>query len=593
MILDAFRRRAPWQNSAYADMRHALVVEETLAHVRVVLFLASLLVAGLDPDASPWQAGHFILGVMAVYSLAAVFAVRRRRISSPRQVTAFHVVDTGGILLALVLTGGAASHFSTLFLFVLLAAGYRWGRMETWITAASGVVVLGAHALFMKLAPAAPPQDLSMITLRIAYAAIGGILIGYMAEAERRQRCNIWSVSRILGRVRAEAGLVAVVQSALDELMGQFRATHGVLVLEEEDSDRVALWQVERPGDGARRSTLRVNQAQLDRNATYSFPVPASAEAFKVRRPRFDSPLDAARVTAFDARGARVNDVIPVAPLFSTPFAWRTAFCVSAIGGEGWSGRLFLFLPFDPASARDQLRYFRDIVRQVAPAVFNIYLQRRLQSRAGVADRARISRDLHDGVIQALIGIEMQMEVLRRESAGKVPDAVAAQLANIQRLLGQEILDVRDLMHLLRPDEVGPTRLVEHLADAVNRFRSRTGIQARLVCDADQIDLAPRACREVSAIVREALANVRKHSGATSVVVRLERTGGSWKLVVDDNGCGLDFEGYLTPTEVDAQRKGPVIIKERARALGGSLALRSQPGFGTQLELTIPSKHHA
>ena len=93
--------------------------------------------------------------------------------------------------------------------------------------------------------------------------------------------------------------------------------------------------------------------------------------------------------------------------------------------------------------------------------------------------------------------------------------------------------------------------------------------------------------------MQEALANVRKHSGATSVVVRLERSGGNWKLVVDDNGCGLDFEGYLTPEEVDAQRKGPVIIKERARAIGGSLALRSQPGFGTQLEVTIPPKHHA
>jgi signal transduction histidine kinase len=208
-------------------------------------------------------------------------------------------------------------------------------------------------------------------------------------------------------------------------------------------------------------------------------------------------------------------------------------------------------------------------------------------------DRALISRELHDGVIQALIGIEMQLEVLRRESIGKVPDGVATGLADIQRLLGQEILDVRDLMQLLKPEVVDAKRLVEHLADAVERFRYRTGIQARLVCDADEIDLTPRTCREVAAIVREALANVRKHSGATSVVVRLERSGANWRLVVDDNGCGLDFEGYLTQEEADAQRKGPVIIRERARAIGGSLALHSQRGFGTQLDITIPPKHHA
>jgi two-component system nitrate/nitrite sensor histidine kinase NarX len=97
----------------------------------------------------------------------------------------------------------------------------------------------------------------------------------------------------------------------------------------------------------------------------------------------------------------------------------------------------------------------------------------------------------------------------------------------------------------------------------------------------------------VAGIVQEALANVRKHSGATSVVVRLERRGGNWRLVVDDNGCGLDFDGDLTPGEVDAQRKGPVIIKERARAIGGAITLRSQRGGGTQLEVTIPPKHHA
>jgi len=127
----------------------------------------------------------------------------------------------------------------------------------------------------------------------------------------------------------------------------------------------------------------------------------------------------------------------------------------------------------------------------------------------------------------------------------------------------------------------------------IERFRQRTGMQARLVCNADEIDLTPRACREVAAIVQEALANVRKHSGATSVVVRLERRGVDWKLAVDDNGCGLDFEGHLTQEDIDAQRKGPVIINERVRALGGSLELRSQRGLGTQLDITIPSKHHA
>jgi signal transduction histidine kinase len=530
---------------------------------------------------------------MLLYSLAVVARLHARGLRSPRDVTMFHVADTAGVLLVLVSTGGAVSPFSTLFLFVLLAAGYRWGQLETWVTAATGVGVLGAHGVFLRLFQGSSSPDLHVVALRLAYTGIGGVLIGYMAETERVQRHSAWLVSRLLSRVRAEGGAVAAVQAVMDELMRPFRATHGVLAFDEDGSGRVALWHAEREGGPSSRVVMRLSQALKDAEGIYSFPVPPAADAFKVRRPGLGSPPDSARVVALGARDARVGAAFSVAPLLSTPFVWQTAFCVSVTAGEGWTGRLFLFMPHDPVAPRDQLKYLRGIVQQVGPALFNVYLQRRLTSRAGVADRARISRELHDGIIQALIGIEMQLEVLRREAAGKVPEQVASQLATIQRLLSEEILDVRDLMRLLKPEAVDATRLVEHLADMVERFRHRTSIQARLVCDADEIDLTPRACREVGGIVQEALANVRKHSGATSVVVRLERTGVNWTLTVDDNGCGLDFEGHLTPAEVEAQRKGPVIIKERVRAIGGSLALRSHRGSGTQIEVTIPAKHYA
>jgi signal transduction histidine kinase len=593
MIIDAFRRTAPWQDRANLDMDHALRVEDTLAHVRTVMFLLSLLVATLDPNVARRPVGTLLLGLMFVYSLAVMAMLRARKVRLPRDVAVFHAVDASGVLLVLVFTGGAVSPFSTLFLFVLLAAGYRWGQPETWATAAIGVVVLAAHGVFLRLVEGPSSPDLHVVALRTTYLGIGGVLIGYMAETERIQRHCAWLVSRLLSRVRTEAGVVAAVQTVLDELMRQFRATHGVLVFDEEGSNRVVLWHAERAGDPSRRIVIRLGQESKDAETIYSFPVPPEADAFEVQRPRPGSAPDAASVLALDARGARIHETVSAVPLLATPFDWQTAFCASAMPAEGWTGRLFLFMPHDPPASREQLRYLRSVTRQVGPTLFNLYLQRRLQSRAGIADRARISRDLHDGIIQALIGIEMQLDVLRREAAGKVPGHVASQLTTIQRLLSEEILDVRDLMRLLRPDEVDARRLVEHLADMVERFRYRTGMQARFVCDADEIDLTPRTCREVAGIVQEALANVRKHSGATSVVVRLERSGVNWQLAVDDNGCGLDFEGCLGPAEVEAQRKGPVIIKERAHAIGGSLALRSHRGFGTQIEVTIPAKHHA
>jgi signal transduction histidine kinase len=208
-------------------------------------------------------------------------------------------------------------------------------------------------------------------------------------------------------------------------------------------------------------------------------------------------------------------------------------------------------------------------------------------------ERTRISRELHDGVIQSLIGVEMQLEVTRRQADGQVPASFTSELKHIQQIIGQEVLNVRDLMQMLKPVDVDATRLVEHLAGTVDQFRQRTGIKASFACGVDQIDLSPRVCREIAGIVQEALANVRKHAEATSVLVRLDVEDGDWRVTVDDNGRGLDFEGYLGPTEIEAQRKGPVLIKERARSINARLGIHSHQGFGTKLEITIPRKHHA
>src|SRR5438552_18978028 len=62
--------------------------------------------------------------------------------------------------------------------------------------------------------------------------------------------------------------------------------------------------------------------------------------------------------------------------------------------------------------------------RHIGPALYNVYLTRRLRSRAGAVERARVARELHDGVIQSLVGLEMRMDVLKREQAN--PDIPAA-----------------------------------------------------------------------------------------------------------------------------------------------------------------------
>ncbi len=208
-------------------------------------------------------------------------------------------------------------------------------------------------------------------------------------------------------------------------------------------------------------------------------------------------------------------------------------------------------------------------------------------TKAKAMDRALVARELHDGAIQSLIGLEVQVDVLRREAGTQAP-AMAGELGRIQQLLRQEVLNLRELMRQMRPLDLDPRQLLDFLAESVDKFRRETGISASFVSDLREISLPPRICTELARIAQEALVNVRKHSGAANVILRLSLEEGAGRLVVDDDGRGFDFSGRLSQEELDAARKGPVIIKERVRAIGGELSIESAPGRGAQLEIRFP-----
>ena len=150
-----------------------------------------------------------------------------------------------------------------------LAHGRR-GHAWCWVCTAS----VQLHALF-----ASP--DLHVVALRLVYTGIGGLLIGYIAEMERIQRYRAWSVSRILGRMRAEAGLVAAVQSVLDELVAQFRASHGG-TRSRRGGQRPRVAVAGRAArDESRRAIIRLKQEPRGGNA--DLPVSGSARRGRVQ----------------------------------------------------------------------------------------------------------------------------------------------------------------------------------------------------------------------------------------------------------------------------------------------------------------------
>jgi two-component system nitrate/nitrite sensor histidine kinase NarX len=102
------------------------------------------------------------------------------------------------------------------------------------------------------------------------------------------------------------------------------------------------------------------------------------------------------------------------------------------------------------------------------------------------------------------------------------------------------------------------------------------------------VDMSQEVCCGLIRILQEALVNVRKHSGARNVFVRFAREGRRWALMVDDDGCGFGFVGRRAHLELDQTFKGPTVITERVRGLGGQLTVESDPAYGARLEVTLP-----
>src|SRR6185295_8099378 len=142
----------------------------------------------------------------------------------------------------------------------------------------------------------------------------------------------------------------------------------------------------------------------------------------------------------------------------------------------------------------------------------------------------------------------------------------------------REILDVRDLIQQMKPPSIKSHGILEYLAHLVERFQRQTGILAHFVSEIDELTLSPRVCGELARIVQEALVNVRKHSGARNVLVRVSAPSGYWKFEIDDDGRGFGFAGRFSHADLEIGRKGPVVIKERVRAIGATMALESAPG---------------
>ena len=220
---------------------------------------------------------------------------------------------------------------------------------------------------------------------------------------------------------------------------------------------------------------------------------------------------------------------------------------------------------------------------------------------AAAEERVRLARDLHDGVLQALTGIALRLEAVRRAEGSDAGGAEAAgerrptAIEEVQRLIVQEQRDLRFYIRELRPDDAGRggPGLEPRLGDLAERVRLEWGLEVEVElrgAAAGEGDVAPvpePLAREVYLLVREALVNAARHGGARSARVRVHPHAAGVAVEVADDGRGFPFAGRYEAPALAAMEAGPRSLRERVEAAGGRLVVESSPR-GAHLAMELP-----
>ncbi|HSJ55958.1 MAG TPA: GAF domain-containing protein, partial [Anaerolineae bacterium] len=236
----------------------------------------------------------------------------------------------------------------------------------------------------------------------------------------------------------------------------------------------------------------------------------------------------------------------------------------------------------DRCFAQSEVDLLSAIGSQVGIAVENARLYQRTRQAAVLEERNRLAREIHDALAQGLTGIIVQLEAMER-LAERRPEQALASLQRAKDLARRSLQEARRSVSGLRPSSLEDMTLAEALRARVEGLASENGLHASFGSSGARRVLSPDVELNLFRIAQEALVNVQRHAQASAVHVQLDYGHAHVRLIVEDDGVGLD-----TATDGAARGFGLTGMKERTALLGGEIVVSGEPGQGTRVQVIVP-----
>ncbi|MTI82209.1 MAG: histidine kinase [Firmicutes bacterium] len=206
--------------------------------------------------------------------------------------------------------------------------------------------------------------------------------------------------------------------------------------------------------------------------------------------------------------------------------------------------------------------------------------------KAQEEERKRVAREIHDGPAQSMANIVMRAEFCLK-LLDKNPNAVGEELLSLMELVRQSLTDVRKIIFDLRPMVLDDLGLVPALKRYIEHYTKDNGVHVETTVLGSERRLDSSLEVALFRVIQESLTNINKHAKANQVVIKIEFTADKINVIIRDNGKGFDKETVLAEKREDGF--GLLGMRERIQLLKGYFKIKTAPGQGTEIILSVPT----
>jgi signal transduction histidine kinase len=462
--------------------------ERLIAAGRFVLAFFSLIAVYLEPStpARFQRATYGLLLIYTIYALIAALFAWRSPVPRARWRLFSHALDLVLFSVFVYLTEGPASPFFLYFVFSLFCATLRFSARGILATGVAAMGIYGAMAVVASLRD--PAFELSRVLIREAYLGVIATLLVYLGAFHQRVRREMSSLAawpRELG-----GNVEALLRSTLAHAASVMNTARVILVWEESEEPWTYV------------ATLANGELAMERVAPGTFESLSAAglRNMSYYARRGESPTlvyDPALSTAAEATAN------PIGALFAARYSIDSAIVVAL---ESQAVVTHFVIPNVRAATADDLALAHIAGRLVLATLEQCFFVQQVRQTASAEERLRISRELHDGIVQSLGGVGLQLEAIRAQFA-REPVAVE-RLQHVQQVVEHDQRELRAIVRELRPHDARSGRTI--LADELQRMRERYALEWGLEVEVDARaigDTPARLAHELCRVVNESLAN--------------------------------------------------------------------------------------